>query len=95
MSQDVRLRIGEVRIEAPGDTADPEAVRRALETALAELARTLQARLAGRGDVPVPLELHDITVREPEAKRFLAAGDFQRLTDALLAEIEARIGGAR
>jgi hypothetical protein len=95
MTQDVTLRIAEVRIEAPGDAVDPEAVRHALETALAELARTLQARLAGYGDAPAPLELHDITVREPEAKRFLATGDFRRLTDALLAEIEARIGGAR
>jgi hypothetical protein len=91
MSQDLTLRIAEIRIDIDGGTENPEVIQEALEAALADLARTLQASLCGL-DTPLTLSFPEIALNEPGAKRFIDSVDFQRMTEAILKQIEGQIG---
>ena len=88
---DLMLRIGEIRIEGGG--GNPDLLRRALEMALGDLARRLQARIAA-GDLPESLQLSDLAIRNPDVVRALATSDVRRLAQAIAADLSARLGGA-
>ncbi len=94
MTPDITLRIGEIRVDADPGSVDAAALERALQAAFQALAGRLAALLAGRRGLPEAIVIPDILIRDDAAKALLASRDFQRLTDAIVAELEARLGGA-
>jgi hypothetical protein len=94
MTPDVTLRIGEIRVEVDPGAVDVTALERALEAAFAALAERVAALLAGRQGVPEAVVIPDILIRDEAAKALLASRDFQRLTDAIFAELETKLGVA-
>ena len=94
MSREITLRIGEIRIDAEADCVDGALLERALQAALEELARRVQGLLAERPSAPEAVAIGDVLVRNETAEALLASRDFRRLTDAVFAEIEARLRAA-
>jgi len=95
MTAPISLRIEELRVEA--DLAGPGllALEGGLEAALTELARRIQALLAGRAGLPDVLVLPDLVVRDRAAGRLLAGSGANPVADLILAQVEARLRGHR